>query len=141
MVLAEGRADVKLHTSGGDIVVGRAVGVTELQTSGGNIKIESVENTLQASTSGGNVRAGIAGALKGDCDLHTSGGRVVATVDKGVGFRLDASTSGGDVEADGLTITIEKGGRGKSRLAGSVNGGGPLLKLRSSGGDIEVKTR
>ena len=24
------------------------------------------------------------------------------------------------------TITIEKGGRGKSRLAGAVNGGGPL---------------
>jgi len=29
---------------------------------------------------------------------------------------------------------------GKSRLVGSVNGGGPRLKLRSSGGDISVKT-
>jgi hypothetical protein len=45
------------------------------------------------------------------------------------------------VKASGLTITIEKGGTGKSRLVGSVNGGGPRLKLRSSGGDVSVHTR
>ena len=50
-----------------------------------------------------------------------------------------ASTSGGSVDAEGLTLTLEKGGR--SRLAGNVNGGGPLLKLRTSGGNIEVRTR
>jgi hypothetical protein len=59
---------------------------------------------------------------------------------KGAGFLLDASTSGGDVNAEGLTVTIEKGGVGKSRLVGSVNGGGPRLKLRSSGGDISIRT-
>jgi hypothetical protein len=60
-------------------------------------------------------------------------------VKKGVGFKLDASTSGGDVDAEGLTLTIEKGGVGKSKLIGDVNGGGPRLKLRSSGGDIKVR--
>ncbi len=139
--LAEGLAEVKLGTSGGDIRVGRAVGPTDLDTSGGNIEIKSVENTLYASTSGGDVIAGIAGALKGDCKLSTSGGRVRVAVDKGASFDLDASTSGGEVDAAGLTITIERGGSGKSRLAGKVNGGGPLLKLRSSGGDVSVEPR
>ena len=139
--LTEGSATVKLGTSGGDIRVGRAVGPTDLDTSGGDIDIKSVENTLHASTSGGDVSAGIGGALKGDCRLGTSGGRVRVTVDKGVAFNLDAATSGGDVDATGLTITIEKGGSGRSRLSGKVNGGGPLLKLRSSGGDIIVETR
>jgi hypothetical protein len=139
--LEEGLASVTLGTSGGDVRVGRAVGPTDLGTSGGNIDIKSVENTLRASTSGGDVSAGIAGALKGDCKLSTSGGRVRVIVDKGGAFDLDASTSGGDVDATGLTITIEKGGSGRSRLAGKVNGGGPLLKLRSSGGDIVVQTR
>jgi hypothetical protein len=45
------------------------------------------------------------------------------------------------VEADGFTITIEKGGVGKSKLSGAVNGGGPLLKLRASGGDIVISKR
>jgi hypothetical protein len=66
---------------------------------------------------------------------------VKATVAATTGFRLDASTSGGSVQAAGLTITIEQGGLKKSRLAGAVNGGGPSLKLRSSGGDIVVESR
>jgi hypothetical protein len=139
--LKEGLATVKLNTSGGNVSVDRAIGETELDTSGGDITIGSVENTLQASTSGGNVTAGIVGALKGDCSLDTSGGNVRAKVSQDAAFNLDASTSGGDVKAEGLTITIEKGGVGRSRLAGKVNGGGPLLKMRSSGGDIIVETR
>lgn len=139
--LAEGAGTVRLNTSGGDIHVDRAIGRTNLDTSGGTIRIEAVENTLHATTSGGDVSARIIGALKGDCSLGTSGGRVRLTVDKGAAFDLDASTSGGDVEAEGLTITIERGGVGKSRLAGKVNGGGPQVHLRSSGGDITVMSR
>jgi hypothetical protein len=139
--LEAGLAEVKLGTSGGDISVGHAVGPTELGTSGGNIEVKSVENTLRAATSGGNVKAVFTGLLKGDCKLSTSGGRVKVVVDKAAAFNLDASTSGGDVDVDGLTITVERGGAGKSRLAGKVNGGGPLLKLRSSGGDVVVQTR
>lgn len=141
MSLVEGADTVKLGTSGGNIRVDRAVGPTELDTSGGDIVIKSVENTLHAGTSGGDIKAGIAGPLKGDCRLGTSGGRVRVTVDKAAAFNLDAVTSGGGVDAAGLTITIERGGAGRSRLAGKVNGGGPLLRLRSSGGDVIVETR
>lgn len=139
--LDEGAGVVKLGTSGGNVRVGRAVGPTDLGTSGGNIDIKSVENTLRASTSGGDVSARLVGPFKGDCKLSTSGGRVRVTVDKTAAFNLDASTSGGDVDAAGLTITIERGGSGRSRLSGKVNGGGPLLKLRSSGGDVVVQSR
>lgn len=137
--LEEGTAKANLHTSGGDIFVGRAGGPTSVTTSGGNIKFESVEELISASTSGGDIHATITGPIKQDTELHTSGGQVVVHVKKGTGFQLDASTSGGDVDADGLTLTIEKGGMGKSRLAGAVNGGGPRLKLRSSGGDIKIR--
>jgi hypothetical protein len=139
--LEEGTAAVKLGTSGGDVTVGHAAGPADLSTSGGNIKIESVENEVHATTSGGDVRVGIVGPLKGDCVLSTSGGQVRAVVDKGASFHLDASTSGGEVNAAGITITIERGGQGRSRLSGDVNGGGPLLRLRSSGGDVILQTR
>jgi hypothetical protein len=81
------------------------------------------------------------GPLKGDSSLSTSGGDIRATVGQGAGFHLAASTSGGDVRADGLTITIDHGGIGKSSLSGDVNGGGPLLELRTSGGDVNVVSR
>ncbi len=140
IVLTEGTARAKLGTSGGDIQIERAGGPTQVSTSGGDITINSVAQLISASTSGGNVKATITEPLKQDTVLSTSGGDVRVRVVKGAGFQLDASTSGGDVNAEGLTITIEKGGIRKSRLTGSVNGGGPLLKLRSSGGDITIKT-
>lgn len=139
IALKEGTARAKLHTSGGSIHVERAGGPTEVSTSGGDINIESVADLIGAHTSGGSVRAHITEPLKHDVELGTSGGDVKVRVAKGSAFLLDAATSGGDVDAAGLTLTIEKGGMEKSRLVGSVNGGGPRLKLRSSGGDITVR--
>ncbi len=139
ITLDEARGDVELNTSGGGITVGRVAGKAELHTSGGGIKIESVEHELNAHTSGGSIRAGISGVLTGDCTLSTSGGGVSVNVDKTAAFELDASTSGGSVDADGLTLTLRDSNKGRSRLAGAVNGGGPLLKLRSSGGSIVVR--
>jgi DUF4097 and DUF4098 domain-containing protein YvlB len=132
---------VRLSTSGGNISAGRVAGPADLRTSGGDIRIDAAENTLAAHTSGGDVRAVFSGPLKGDCSLSTSGGEVRATVGQAAGFQLEASTSGGEVNAAGITITIDRGGLGKSTLSGSVNGGGPLLKLHSSGGDIVVASR
>lgn len=50
---------------------------------------------------------------------------------------LDAHTSGGDVTTD-MPVTI-LGRQTESTLNGKVNGGGPKLVLRSSGGDIRVR--
>lgn len=133
--------DTRLQTSGGNVRAEKIIGQADLGTSGGDIVVKLVENVLSAHTSGGDVEAGIGGALKGDCSLETSGGDVKVTVDKAAAFRLDAATSGGGVRADGLTITLDDGGSGRSHLSGNVNGGGPVLKLRTSGGSIRVVTR
>jgi DUF4097 and DUF4098 domain-containing protein YvlB len=139
--LESGQGKVYLSTSGGNVKAGQVFGPADLRTSGGSIRIDGVSGELYADTSGGDVKATFNGPLKGDCTLATSGGEVKTTVDRNIGFHLSASTSGGDVNADGLTITIDHGGFGKSSLSGDVNGGGPVLKLRSSGGDIDIQTK
>jgi hypothetical protein len=139
--LEEARGAVKLSTSGGNLNVGRVAGDADLGTSGGSIKIETVEGALRASTSGGSIRAGIVGPLKEDSSLNTSGGSIRVTVDRLASFHLDASTSGGEVDAEGLTITLDRSNRGRTKLSGAVNGGGAHLKLRTSGGDVVIRTR
>jgi hypothetical protein len=139
IALAGAAGTATLKTSGGNISAGLIAGAADLSTSGGNIKVDSVVGALRAHTSGGSVSAAIAGPLKDDCSLSTSGGSVRVAVDQAAAFRLDASTSGGGVDASGLTITLEKTSRDRNRLAGAVNGGGPLLKLRTSGGSISVR--
>lgn len=141
IALSEGTSRARLRTSGGNIRVGRVAGEAEIDTSGGDIEIRSAGSSVNASTSGGDVVATFEGGVPADTTLSSSGGDIVARITKPSSFRLDASTSGGEVEAAGLTLTIERGGVGKNRLVGSVNGGGPLLKLRTSGGDIRIVSR
>lgn len=140
ITLDEARGPVELKTSGGNIAVGRVAGPADLSTSGGSIKIDSVVSLLRAHTSGGSIRATIVGPISEECSLSTSGGSVRVTVAKNAAFRLDASTSGGGVDVDGLTLALQKVSRNRSQLAGDVNGGGPLVKLRTSGGGISVRS-
>jgi DUF4097 and DUF4098 domain-containing protein YvlB len=139
ITLDEAKGPVDLETSGGNITVGRVAGPAKLSTSGGNIRIDSASNTLRAHTSGGSIRAAIAGQLTEDSSLTTSGGSVRVSVAKSAAFRLDASTSGGSVEADGLALTSQNTSKSRSKLAGAVNGGGPELKVRSSGGSVVIR--
>jgi uncharacterized protein involved in outer membrane biogenesis len=132
------RGEVKAGTSGGNVNLEHASGPADLRTSGGHIKVRQLQHSLKASTSGGHVTAALTGPLQGDCLLSTSGGHVKVTVHPAAAFRLDAATSGGKVNAAGLTVALTATSR--TRLAGNVNGGGPLLKLRTSGGNITIAT-
>ncbi len=138
ITLAQAGGETRLNTSGGSINVGRVTAPADLDTSGGGITVDAVEQRLRADTSGGSIRARIVGPLAGNCDLSTSGGGITLTVDKSAAFDLDASSSGGGVEADGLMITLN-GGTKRNSLKGAVNGGGPTVKLHTSGGSVRIR--
>lgn len=133
--------ELDANTSGGHIRIAKVVGNAHVETSGGNISIDDAGGVVNASTSGGNVFARFNSNISGDCSLRTSGGNVTAEVDGKAAFKLDASTSGGSVNASSLTIRLAEGGHGKSKLIGDVNGGGHLLKLRTSGGNVRVASK
>lgn len=137
--IRRGHGRVVATTSGGDIKIIDAAGDVQASTSGGDVRVERVTGNIRASTSGGNVWARIAGQITEDVSLSTSGGSVTAVIDEDAKLYLDASTSGGGVSADGLTIRIDQGNPRRGKLSGEVNGGGPTLRLRSSGGDIRIR--
>jgi DUF4097 and DUF4098 domain-containing protein YvlB len=128
--------DAEVRTSGGGIRIGKVKGNVIARTSGGSIKVKEVMGKIDASTSGGSVTAYISKQPTGNCRLKTSGGSVTVKLNKDVKIFLDARTSGGRVRTD-LPITIE-GTVSKRSLKGKINGGGPELYLRSSGGSIYI---
>lgn len=132
---ADGPATAK--TSGGSIEVRRVGGDLYAHTSGGSIVIEEASGAIDASTSGGSIRARFAQQPRGDSRLATSGGGITVTIAGNVAVDVDAHTSGGNVETD-LPITI-LGKQSEGDLAGKINGGGPRLVLRSSGGSIRLR--
>lgn len=130
-----GNADV--DTSGGSISIGKVEGEVKAHTSGGSISVNEVMGTINASTSGGSVSAYISRQPQGDCTLKTSGGSVTASLGKGIKVDLDAKTSGGRVYTD-FPVTM-KGEIKKHKLNAKINGGGPELYIRTSGGNIKIK--
>lgn len=129
------RAD--LHTSGGSIDVRHVGGDLYARTSGGGITIEEALGAVDAQTSGGSIRARLAQQPRGDSRLSTSGGGITLSVAANVAVDLDAHTSGGDVESDLPVLMV--GRQNDSSLEGKINGGGPRLVLRSSGGGIRLR--
>lgn len=129
-----GDADVK--TSGGSIRIGKVKGEVTAITSGGSITVEEVKGTINAVTSGGSVKASISEQPQGDCKLKTSGGSVTVNLAEGIELDLEAKTSGGRVHVN-LPVSI-KGKVSKKYVKGELNGGGPLLYLKTSGGSIRI---
>jgi hypothetical protein len=131
--------DVRAGTSGGAIKLNNVRGSVEVNTSGGDIELAAIEGKLLAKTSGGDVEAKLTGDNKG-VELRSSGGDITVVVPKQFAATLDAHTSGGNIECD-LPVTVTSShGKHRSDLNGAINGGGNTLTLRTSGGDIDVRT-
>ena len=131
----EGKAEVR--TSGGSITIGKVSGDVYAHTSGGSINVEEVMGTIDATTSGGSVMANITRQPEHDCRLTTSGGGITVYLAQDIRVDLDAQTSGGRVRTD-FPVTI-RGVISKRSLRAKINGGGPELYLRTSGGSISIR--
>lgn len=128
--------ELDAHTSGGSITVKEAGGQVSVSTSGGPIRIGEVKGTIQATTSGGGITATIAGQPEGDCSLKTSGGGITVHVRRDIRMRLNAKTSGGGIRTD-VPVAIQER-LDKNEVQGLINGEGPELYLRTSGGSIKI---
>jgi DUF4097 and DUF4098 domain-containing protein YvlB len=130
-----GEADVR--TSGGSIHLGKVTGDVSAHTSGGGISVDEATGTVNASTSGGSINVSLAKQPKNDCRFSTSGGSITVTLAGNIGVNVDASTSGGRVSTD-FPVTVQ-GDFDKHHLQAEINGGGPAMVLRTSGGSIHLK--
>ena len=131
--------EVDIETSGGSIEVDGASGDLRAHTSGGGLSLRNLRGNVDASTSGGSIEAELLAPISAACELSTSGGGISIYVSKDFKADLDARCSGGDVHCD-MPITVQ-GSFGEGKLVGKINGGGPLLTLRTSGGGIELRQR
>jgi hypothetical protein len=100
--------------------------------------IRETSGAVDASTSGGNVSAFLSAQPGEACRLSTSGGSINVELAGNVHVDVDASTSGGGVSTD---FPVAGASRDGQSLRASINGGGPLLHLRTSGGGIHIQKR
>ncbi len=157
--IADGTGDVKTKTSAGNLQVVQVIGAVNGRTSGGNIILRGckggadlknaggsieVENDgpVLAKNAGGSIRCHLQEVSENQSlllDLETTGGSINVSLVPDIDATVEAKVLGGSVTTE-FPVTVEASGTVKpDQLQGTINGGGPLLKLRSVGGNIILR--
>ena len=124
--------EIDAKTSGGSLNLEDIRGDIDVTTSGGGIKINDAQGAVYATTSGGSINADIT-KLDDQLVLKTSGGSVRATIPSGLGLDLDLRGNRVNTSLNNFS------GESKSdRVKGTVNGGGILVELATSGGSVTL---
>jgi hypothetical protein len=71
--------------------------------------------------------------------VYSEGGASIELTAPRGGFQLDAVSTGGQISAPASLPAVKTEG-GEQHAAGAVNGGGPTITLRSTGGEIVVRS-
>jgi DUF4097 and DUF4098 domain-containing protein YvlB len=127
------RGKVLAETSSGDVVADKIVGDAQLNSSGGSIRAEA-DGSVTADTSGGGIDVVLIGSNRG-INASTSGGSITLKIPSNSAATIDASTSGGSVGSD---LPLVRTDGGERTIKGTLNGGGPLIRARTSGGSVRI---
>jgi len=156
---------LKATTGGGSIDLGDIGGPAELETGGGSIHLSSAKGPVRAETGGGSIElngitsaraetggGGIvakfvsAGGDRNDSILETSAGDIVVYLVPNLSITIRAAievANGHRINSDfsDIRVVIEGGEWGPKTVTaeGNLNGGGPVLKVRTTTGDISFR--
>ncbi len=130
--IADVRGNVDARTSGGHIDVQKSQGDLKIKTSGGHIDLAEVSGIVEAATSGGSISADL-DSIEESVDLKTSGGSIKIAVPENMG--LDLNLQGTYVSTN---LKNFSGKVDRNEVEGQLNGGGPIVFARTSGGKISL---
>jgi hypothetical protein len=146
--LGEVAGGATLHTAGGSIRLNAASGPVHAQTGGGTVELLGLTQGANVSTGGGEVIAEFLGGQFSESSLQTPSGDIVVylvpTLRATVRAAVDVA-AGHHIHSDFPEIRISRegmsAGPGTMYAEGSLNGGGPLLRVRAAAGDIEFRRK
>jgi DUF4097 and DUF4098 domain-containing protein YvlB len=156
---------VKATTGGGSVDLGEIGGQAEIETGAGSIRLASAKGRVRAQTGGGSIQLDGATSVQAE----TSAGGIIVKLLSSAGGRNNSTleTSAGDITvylANDLAISIraeieianghtirsdfsdihvstEGGPWGPKTVTaeGQLNGGGPVLKVRTNSGNVNFR--
>jgi DUF4097 and DUF4098 domain-containing protein YvlB len=140
----EAHGIVMAANSGGSIQVGSAQGV-RLEATGGSIRLRGSGGALRAVSDSGNIFAELNARLPlRDSNLATGGGDITVFIPSDIPLTVQAlneSARPGRIVSEFSEIPVREADQSRSAMLaeGALNGGGPVLKLTSTGGTIYLR--
>lgn len=149
--------ETSAKTTNGSMNIRDCKGTLTVKTTNGRVNIAEVSGRVEAKTSNGGISVKLA-MIDEEGKFETTNGSVDVRIEEGHSVPLTANTTNGsitvelpsdfaaDVEAkttngrirSDLPITVA-GKISKTSLHGDLNGGGPLMKLKTTNGNISIR--
>lgn len=140
---------VSVETGGGSIYLASGNGLVDAETNSGTIQCYRVSHGLTAATGAGGITAEFVGGRGQFADSHllTSHGDVVVYLPSDLGVDVRAKIVMGNAnnivsEFPGLRVTSTMSADYRARqifAEGLLNGGGPILNIEATTGNIELR--
>lgn len=155
---------VRASTGGGSIDLGDIGGAADIETGGGSIRLTSAKGPVRATTGGGSIELGgvssaraesggggivakfLTGGERTDSTLETSAGDITVYIASDLNMTVRAAielANGHTIHSDfsDIQVRTEGGEWGPKTVTaeGKLNGGGPILKVRTTTGDIVIR--
>jgi TonB family protein len=140
---------IQARAAGGGVRVLRVAGPMQLDSNGGSISLPRVDSPVRASTGTGTITAWLTPTLMktpGDSQLESRQGDIIVYVPRQLSVTIEATIDASldhHITADPSLplkvsyVTGESGGQVHGECA--VNGGGEVIYLRTSGGNIQLR--
>lgn len=140
VLLRESMGRVTASSGNGDVTVSAANGPVKVSTGNGRVIANTSRGPVDASTGSGDIDVKI-GAIptdQGSMSFTSGNGSVRVTLPPGFNGEIDANTGSGSINTD-FELLVQ-GRLSTSRIRGTIgNGNGPVIKLRSGNGRLEIR--
>ena len=131
--------NLSLRNTNGKVTVKDAAGDMEISTTNGVIDGTHLSGNISARTTNGNVRLRLKQAGEKDrIDARTTNGGVNIHIPAKTNADIEARTVNGSISTD-IPLKIQ-GRHSRRQLSGMIgNGGGALIRLRTTNGSIRIR--
>jgi hypothetical protein len=142
IVIRESMSRVGASTGNGDVTVAMANGPVKVSTGNGKVLVNTAGGPVDANTGNGDVDVRMAtvpqGADQPSMAFTTGHGSIRVTLPANFNGEIDANTGNGSINTD-FEMRVQ-GRLDNSRLRGTIGTGvGPVIKLRSGSGRLEIR--
>ena len=129
---------VTATTGNGDVLVESANGPVRVTTGNGRVTVTTAQGAVSANTGNGDVDVRMK-TLVADTDMsfNSGSGAIRVSLPQGFNGRIDASSGNGSLTSD-FEISVV-GRLDAQHVRGTIGKGGPLLRLNTGNGQIELR--
>ncbi len=134
------RTSLSLRTTNGGIALTDVDGEIDFRTVNGGVSLIRVAGNVRGRTSNGGVTVDLEGSTwRGDgLEVETENGGVTMAIPANYSARLETGTVNGRMNID-FPVTVQ--GRRARNIDTQLGSGGPLIKVRTSNGGVNIRQK